>query len=102
MPVTSRNNETENALEAVLADPDRSAVPQQPAVLYALVGALVERCKADPSRVSRFVRYAVRLPDEFGMLAVRDLLALDPKHASLPAVQQWITRARSKGLFLSV
>ena len=87
--------------ETVFADPDRSPVPQQPAVLYALVGALVEKCKADRSRVNSFVRYAVRLPDEFGILAIRDLLALDPKHASLPAVQQWIAKARSKGLFLS-
>jgi MoxR-like ATPase len=88
-------------LDQVLADPDRSPVPHQPAVLYALVGALVERCKADQTRVGNFVRYAARLPDEFGMLALRDLLAIDAKYASLPAVQQWIARARAKGLFPS-
>jgi MoxR-like ATPase len=88
-------------LDQVFADPDRALVPQQPAVLYALVGALLEKCKSDRSKVNGFVRYAARLPDEFGMLALRDLLALDGKYASLPTVQQWIARARAKGLFLS-
>jgi hypothetical protein len=88
-------------LETVFHDPDRTAVPQQPAVLYALVGALTEKCKTDRTRVGGFVRYATRLPDEFGMLAMRDLLAIDPKYASLPAVQQWIAKARTKGLFLT-
>lgn len=89
-------------LESVFSDPEHTPVPQQPAVLYGLIGALIEKCKSDQSRASSFVRYASRLPDEFGLLAMRDLLALDAKFAALPHVQQWIARARSKGLFLSV
>jgi hypothetical protein len=35
------------------------------------------------------------------MLALRDALAVNPKLVGRPAVQQWIARARSKGLFLA-
>ncbi len=88
-------------VDSALTAPDATPVPREPAVLYALVGALVERCRADAGPVANFVRYATRLPDEFGLLALRDLLALRPKLASNPAVQAWIAKARTKGLFLA-
>jgi MoxR-like ATPase len=88
-------------LDAVLARPDAAPVPREPAVLYALVGALVEKCRQARAPLPSFVTYALRLPDEFALLALRDALAVNPKLAALPAVQQWIARARQKGLFLA-
>jgi hypothetical protein len=87
-------------LDAVLTGPDHAPVPREPAVLYALVGALVERCRQAQAPLSAFVTYALRLPDEFALLALRDALAVQPRLASVPAVQQWIGRARQKGLFV--
>ena len=52
-------------------------------------------------RWRNFVQYALRLPDEFAVLALRDALAVNPKLVGLPAVQQWIAQARPKGLFLA-
>ena len=86
-------------LDAVLRDPDHAPVPREPAVLYALVGALVELCRADRAPLTAFVRYANRLPDEFGLLAMRDALAVNRTLVGLPAVQEWIARARHQGLF---
>jgi hypothetical protein len=86
-------------LDRVLAAPDAAPVPREPAVLYALVGALVERCRPAKAPLPSFVAYALRLPDEFALLALRDGLAVNPKLAGLPAVQQWIAKARRKGLF---
>jgi hypothetical protein len=88
-------------LDQVLARPDTAPVPREPAVLYALTGALVERCRQAKAPLPSFVTYALRLPDEFALLALRDAVAVQPKLASLPAVQQWIAKARSKGLFLA-
>jgi len=88
-------------LDQVLARPDQAPVPREPAVLYALVGALVEKCKQARAPLAAFVQYALRLPEEFAVLALRDALAVNPKLVGLPAVQQWITKARQKGLFLS-
>ena len=88
-------------IEAALAHPETAPVPQQPAVLYALVGALVEVCRRDGAPLAAFVRYATRLPDEFALLALRDALAIRPALAALPAVQEWIARARGQGYFLA-
>jgi hypothetical protein len=88
-------------LDVVLARPDIAPVPKEPAVLFALVGALVERCRADHAPLANVIKYALRLPEEFGVLALRDALAVNPKLVGLPAVQQWIAQARAKGLFLA-
>jgi ATPase family associated with various cellular activities (AAA) len=88
-------------LDVVLTRPDSAPVPREPAVLYALVGALVERCRSDRAPLAQFVTYALRLPEEFGVLALRDALAVNPKLVGLPAVQRWIAQARQKGLFLA-
>jgi MoxR-like ATPase len=88
-------------LDQVLARPDAAPVPREPAVLYALVGAMVERCRAQQAPLANFVKYALRLPEEFTVLALRDALAVNAKLVGLPAVQQWITQARSRGLFVA-
>jgi hypothetical protein len=88
-------------VDAVLANPTGSPVPREPAVLYSLIGAMVERCRAKKATPANFARYAMRLPDEFGMLALRDAVALDRTLVADPAVQKWITDARAKGLFVA-
>ena len=88
-------------LDDVLAKPMAASVPREPAVLYALVGALVEKCRTAKAPLANFVAYALRLPDEFTLLALRDAVAVNAKLAGLPTVQQWIAQARQKGLFLA-
>ncbi|QEL17769.1 AAA family ATPase [Limnoglobus roseus] len=88
-------------LDAIGTHPEATPVPREPTVLYALVGAIAERCKADATPAHGLVQYALRLPDEFALLALRDVLAVRPKLAALSVVQQWIARARAKGLFLA-
>jgi hypothetical protein len=39
------------------------------------------------------------MPDEFGVLAMRDALAVAPKLLTLPDAQAWLARARQRGLF---
>ncbi len=86
-------------LDQVLAQPATTPVPREPAVLYALVGALVERCRnGDQALLGNFVQYATRLPDEFGVLSMRDALAINPRLIALPAAQSWLARARQRGL----
>ncbi|MEZ6140889.1 MAG: MoxR family ATPase [Zavarzinella sp.] len=87
-------------IDDALQHPDTTVIPHDPATLYALVGALVERCRQDQAPLPQFVRYACRLPEEFGMVAIRDALNIQPKLAALPAVQDWIRNAREQGLFL--
>ena len=88
-------------VEVALSQPETTPVPREPAVLYALVGALVEVCRRDAAPLTAFVKYVLRLPDEFTLLALRDALSVQPKLVALPAVQQWIATARGKGLFFA-
>lgn len=87
-------------VDAVLKSPATSPIPsKEPAVLFALIGALVERCKADKSLAPNFAKYGMRLPDEFGMVAVRDAMSLDRALVLNHDVQKWIAKARDKGMF---
>lgn len=87
-------------IDLVLSKPTVTPVPREPAVLYALVGALVETCRqGDQAALGSFVQYATRLPDEFGVLAMRDALAINPRLVALPAAQTWLAKARQRGLF---
>jgi hypothetical protein len=88
-------------LDQALAKPEAAPVPREPAVLYALVGSVVERVRAGAAPAAAAISYASRFPDEFALLAVRDLLAVSPPLAGDPAVQAWIGQARGRGLFLA-
>lgn len=101
-------------IDAVLASPTTSGIPKEPSVLYALLGALVEKVRADRSKAGAYAKYATRLPDEYGMLGLRDLLAatsrkgpngrpaLDPAVAANPVISGWVQGAMKKGLFVDV
>jgi hypothetical protein len=82
-------------LDAVLANPLTAQVPIEPAVLYALCGALAERCrKADSPILNSFVSYVARMPDEFGVLAMRDGVAINHKLLSVPPAGAWLKSHR--------
>jgi hypothetical protein len=88
-------------LDQLLAKPDAAPVPRDPSILFALCGALVERCRNGKAPLVNFVTYALRLPEEFTVLALRDTLAIQPKLKSLASVQKWIEQARKRGMFLT-
>lgn len=58
--------------DRVLMDPDTAPVPDDPATLYALCGALARR--ASEQTADNFFAYAGRLPEEFSVLLVRDAI----------------------------
>jgi hypothetical protein len=60
-------------VDLVLKAPASTSVPSEPAVLYALSGAMVERIRgADSATLENFMVYAGRMPKEYGVLTVRD------------------------------
>lgn len=62
-------------VDAVLMAPGTSIVPEDPATLYALCGALAK--KASDQNAERLITYADRLPPEFGVLLVTDSIRYD-------------------------
>jgi len=82
--------------EAVLAAPDSAPVPEEPAVLYALCEALARAM--NPATMDGLVRYASRLPAEFGVLLVRGAAARDKAVLDSGAFTRWAT-ANAQVLF---
>jgi hypothetical protein len=78
-------------LDAVVADPEGQPVPEEPSVLYALTGALAQRAATHPEDGRALALYALRLPQEFQVLAVRDLVRASHAISCEPEVEAWLT-----------
>jgi hypothetical protein len=63
-------------VDSVLLDPKNAPVPDDPATLYALTGAVAR--KATKDNFGRVSEYLGRLPSEFNVMAARDSIKLCP------------------------
>jgi hypothetical protein len=63
-------------VDSVLLDPKNAPVPDDPATLYALTGAVAR--KATKDNFGRVSEYLGRLPSEFNVMAARDAIKLCP------------------------
>lgn len=61
--------------DMVLMDPQKATVPEDPATLYAICGALARRSSSNT--IDRLITYANRLPAEFSVLLIRDCVQID-------------------------
>lgn len=84
-------------IDDLLARPATAAIPTEPSLRYALVGALADKIKNDRSKADAAATYAQRLPDEFSMLALRDFIAVDG--SLIVKFGKWVAEGRKKGLF---
>lgn len=73
--------------DVVLMNPDTHKVPVDPAVQFALAGALAYRGTA--ANFDRVITFAKRMPPEFMVIIVKDALKRDPKISSTAAFTKW-------------
>ena len=64
------------SIDGILLDPEAAKVPTEIAALYAIATGLALRTTA--SNAYRVMRYAKRLPPEYGVLCVRDAMRVCP------------------------
>lgn len=74
-------------VEDILGNPETALVPEEPAALYALCEALA--LKANAEIIGGLVRYAERLPAEFGVLLMRDAVCRDTELVQCEAFSRW-------------
>jgi hypothetical protein len=79
--------------DAVLLDPEKADVPEDPATLYALCGALSRR--ASQQTIERLVRYCNRLPAEFSVLLIRDSVRVDESIVNTRPFIEWASENSS-------
>ena len=77
-------------VDSVLLDPKGAQVPDDPATLYALTGAVAR--KATKDNFSRVSEYLGRLPAEFNVMATRDSIKLCPDIKYGKAFQEWASK----------
>ena len=80
--------------EAIVANPDAVEVPNDPATLYALCGALAAR--TDKGTFGNIMRYIGRIPAEFSVLYVRDTIRRCPAIQCTPEFIKWASGPGAK------
>jgi hypothetical protein len=76
--------------DTVLMNPEKAVVPESPAALYAICGALATR--ASENTMDRIVKYSYRIPPEFSVLLVRDSHRKDKNVVNTRAFIEWSSK----------
>jgi hypothetical protein len=74
-------------LDALLMNPDKAPVPDEPATLYALATGLA--AKATKDNMERVIKYALRIPADFQVLLVKDAVTRDSEVSKVRAFNEW-------------
>lgn len=75
----------------ILANPEKIKVPQEPSILFALTGAIAHH--ANTTTLTPLMVYILRLPAEFQVVCLREVVRRNKDITSHPAIRQWITTA---------
>lgn len=84
-------------IKDILSKPETSHVPTEPSTLYAISGLLTEHLKESNAVV--LLKYISRLPIEFGVITLRNIIKRYPDSITYPAIKDWM-KTYSKELFL--
>lgn len=78
-------------IDNIIMNPATAPVPDgDPAVLYALTGALAQRSSAD--NFDRLTEYIARIPVDFGVMYITDTVKLKPEVKNTKAFVQWAVK----------
>ena len=73
--------------DVIIMRPEKAEVPDDPATLYAVAGALA--AKAGENNLERICVYGNRIPAEFNVMMMRDIISCKPELASTRAFIDW-------------
>lgn len=77
-------------LDALLMNPSKTDVPSEPATLYALSTGLA--AKATDDNFDRVVQYALRMPQEFQVLLMKDAVTRSESLTNTKAFNEWTVK----------
>ena len=76
-------------IDNLIANPSSYMPSEDPAVLYALTGAVASR--AEPSKLENIMKLGKKIPTEFQVVLVKSILAIDKALFNQPTIQTWIS-----------
>lgn len=77
-------------IDGILMNPSKADVPKDPAVLYALTGALAHKTSKD--NFDRVSEYVGKMPPEFQVMCVSDAMKLKPEIKTTKAFVAWAVK----------
>jgi hypothetical protein len=77
-------------IDGILMNPSKAEVPKDPAVLYALTGALAHKTSKD--NFDRVSEYVGKMPPEFQVMCVSDAMKLKPEIKTTKAFVAWAVK----------
>mgnify|MGYP001034254258 CR=1 FL=1 len=80
-------------IDKLIANPSSYKTESDPAILYALTGALAAR--AEDSKMDNILKVTNKLPTEFQVVCVKGCISQERAVHKHPAVQNWITKNAS-------
>lgn len=72
----------------IISNPEKAAVPQEPGIQYALTGSIGEN--ADSSNIDAVMKYVARLPMEFQIITLREILRRTETMLQETPIQDWV------------
>lgn len=76
------------SLGDITRDPEGIKVPLEPSVLFALTGSIAHN--ADESNLGQFITFIKRVPIEFQVVCIREIIRRHKGMANHPAVNEWV------------
>ena len=76
-------------IDNLIANPSSYMPSEDPAVLYALTGAVASRAKE--STLENIMKLGKKIPTEFQVVLVKSILAIDKTLFNQPTIQTWIS-----------
>lgn len=80
----------------VIESPESIRVPHEPSILYAMTGAISHHATKD--NIGQLMKYVLRLPAEFQVVTLKEIVRRDRTMMLHPSLQSWITSS-SASLF---
>ena len=77
-------------IDNLIANPSSYMPSEDPAVLYALTGAVASR--AEQSKLDNIMKLAGKIPVEFQVVLVKSILALNRTLFQQPTIQAWVQK----------
>jgi len=80
-------------IDGILLNPSKAQVPTDPAILFALTGALAHKCSKD--NFDRVTEYIDRLPSDFQVMCIYDAQKIKPEIRNTKAFIAWSVKNAS-------
>ena len=77
-------------IQDILANPEEAVIPDEPSILFALCGSLSHN--AQEKNLAGLMHYIPRLPMEFQVVCVKEMINRNRELLKHPALQGWITK----------